>query len=88
MFFAVNGGAAVVSAPANRSPKALNFQVVYALASDEVPTARLQYVALPRGDLQWSRVPSVQLSLGLRAPIDGSVSATSRVLLDQQALNS
>lgn len=68
-----------------------NFQVLYALASDEAPltgaAARLQYVALPRGDLQWSRVRSVQLSLWLSAPIDGSVSASSRAPLDHQALN-
>ena len=68
-----------------------NFQVIYALASDEVllteATARLQYVSLPRDDVQWSRVRSVQLSLWLSAPVDGSVSASSRAPLDRQALN-
>ena len=68
-----------------------NFQVVYALASGEVPlagaAARLQYVSLPRGDWQWSRVRSVQLSLWLSASVDGSVSASSSAPLDRQALN-
>lgn len=68
-----------------------NFQVVYALASDEVPltgaAARLQYVSLPRGDLQWSRVRSVQLSLWLSASVDGSASASSRAPLHRQALD-
>ena len=68
-----------------------NFQVVYALASDEAPLAgaavRLQYVSLPRGDWQWSRVRSVQLSFWLSASADGSISASSSAPLDRQALN-